>query len=334
MRLMRLPQPSQSLSLSCSVAAVATALVFFSCVTAVAAHGQRSQGSQGKVQLSANPSTLNFGNVQVGSTATLTDTLTNVGKDNLTIYNDSITGSGFTMNGLALPVILTPGQSYTLTLSFSPTSNGSASGTASFGSLNWKKQLNVGLSGSGTSAGQLTVSPGTESFGNVNVGTSASLSGTITASGQSVTISSANSSNGQFVLNGLALPVTLSAGSSANFTVIFTPQSTGSITGTISFANNSPSTPVLEALTGSGVMVQHTVNLGWNASTSVVTGYNVYRGTVSGGPYSKINPSLDSSTAYADSSVSGGTTYYYVTTAVDSQGTESAYSNQVQAVIP
>ncbi|HKS76664.1 MAG TPA: choice-of-anchor D domain-containing protein [Terriglobales bacterium] len=331
---MRLPQPSHSLSISHSIAVLATALVFFTSVTAVAAHGQRSQGSQGKVQLSANPSTLNFGNVQVGSTATLTDTLTNVGKDNLTIYNDQITGSGFTMDGLALPVTLTPGQSYTLTLNFSPSSSGSASGTASFGSLNWKKQLNVSLSGSGAAAGQLTVSPGTEDFGNVNVGTSASLNGTITASGQSVTISSANSSNGQFALNGLTFPLTLSAGSSANFTVMFTPQSAGSITGTISFSNTAPGSPVVEALGGNGVVVQHSVNLAWNASTSAVAGYNVYRGNVSGGPYSKINPSLDSSTAYADSSVSSGTTYYYVTTAVDSQGTESAYSNQVQAVIP
>jgi fibronectin type 3 domain-containing protein len=37
---------------------------------------------------------------------------------------------------------------------------------------------------------------------------------------------------------------------------------------------------------------------------------------------------------YSDSSVQSGTTYFYVTTAVDSSGTESSYSNQVQAVVP
>jgi len=66
----------------------------------------------------------------------------------------------------------------------------------------------------------------------------------------------------------------------------------------------------------------------------VVVGYNVYRSLVSGGPYTQINGTLDSATAYTDSSVNSSTTYYYVTTAVDSTGTESAYSNEVNAAIP
>jgi fibronectin type 3 domain-containing protein len=75
--------------------------------------------------------------------------------------------------------------------------------------------------------------------------------------------------------------------------------------------------------------------LSWNASTSTsITGYNVYRGTVSGGPYSKINSALDTSMSYSDSTVQSGQTYYYVTTAVDSAGVESSYSSGVQAVIP
>lgn len=80
--------------------------------------------------------------------------------------------------------------------------------------------------------------------------------------------------------------------------------------------------------------IQHTVSLAWNASTSTVAGYNVYRGTTSGGPYSKLTGTLLSSLAYSDSSVTSGKTYYYVTTAVDSTGAESGYSNQAQAVIP
>ena len=66
----------------------------------------------------------------------------------------------------------------------------------------------------------------------------------------------------------------------------------------------------------------------------MVVGYNVYRGGTSGGPYNKINSALDGSTAYTDSGVLAGQTYYYVTTAVDSTGAESVYSNQVTAVIP
>jgi fibronectin type 3 domain-containing protein len=75
------------------------------------------------------------------------------------------------------------------------------------------------------------------------------------------------------------------------------------------------------------------VDLTWNASSGAV-GYNIYRGTVSGGPYTMINSSLDSATAYTDSTVASGQTYYYVATAVDGSSAESGYSNQAQAVIP
>jgi len=63
-------------------------------------------------------------------------------------------------------------------------------------------------------------------------------------------------------------------------------------------------------------------------------GYNVYRGSKSGGPYSKMNSLLDASTSYTDNSVQAGTTYFYVSTAVDGNGMESGFSNQVQAAIP
>jgi fibronectin type 3 domain-containing protein len=63
-------------------------------------------------------------------------------------------------------------------------------------------------------------------------------------------------------------------------------------------------------------------------------GYNVYRGTVSGGPYAKVNSALESTTAYGDTNVLAGKTYFYVVTAVDGGGTESGFSNQVKAIIP
>ncbi len=80
--------------------------------------------------------------------------------------------------------------------------------------------------------------------------------------------------------------------------------------------------------------VQHSVALTWDASTSTVVGYNVYRGTASGGPYTQINPSLVAALDYTDSTVQDSTTYYYVTTAVDSGGNESIYSNEAPAVVP
>jgi uncharacterized repeat protein (TIGR03803 family) len=79
----------------------------------------------------------------------------------------------------------------------------------------------------------------------------------------------------------------------------------------------------------------HTVGLSWDASTSTnIVGYNIYRGPSANGPYTKINSSLDPNTSYSDTTVQGGDTYFYVTTAVDNQGVESAYSNQSEATIP
>jgi uncharacterized repeat protein (TIGR03803 family) len=79
----------------------------------------------------------------------------------------------------------------------------------------------------------------------------------------------------------------------------------------------------------------HTVGLSWDASTSQnIIGYNIYRGPSANGPYTRINATLNPPTNYTDSTVQGGQTYFYVTTAVDSQQVESGYSNQTMAVIP
>jgi len=78
----------------------------------------------------------------------------------------------------------------------------------------------------------------------------------------------------------------------------------------------------------------HSVTLTWKASKSAVKGYNVYRGTTSGGPYTKINPDLVPGLTYKDQDVPGGTTYYYVTRAVDADGRESANSSEIKAAVP
>jgi len=77
----------------------------------------------------------------------------------------------------------------------------------------------------------------------------------------------------------------------------------------------------------------HSVSLSWKASTSSnVTGYNVYRGSIAGS-YGLIN-SMTSGTTYTDTTVQNGQTYFYVVTTVDSAGAESPYYNTAEAVIP
>lgn len=76
----------------------------------------------------------------------------------------------------------------------------------------------------------------------------------------------------------------------------------------------------------------HSVVLSWTASTTTdVTAYSIYRGTASGGPYTKL--ATFQGLRYTDIGVVPGTTYYYVATATDPSG-ESAFSNEASGLIP
>ena len=159
---------------------------------------------------------------------------------------------------------------------------------------------------------------------------------TITNTGNSnVAISQINLTGAGYSMTGGSAPVTLSPSQNITLVVQFSPTTTGSLPGSITVVSNATGSPATISLSGTGVApVQHSVSLTWNASTSTVAGYNIYRSTVSGSGYTKINSSLVTTLTYTDSTVLSGTTYFYVTTAVDSAGTESTYSNQVSAAIP
>ncbi len=288
--------------------------------------------------LAPSPSSLSFGNVQVGNNQQLSETLTNSGGVNVTISQATIAGTGFTMGGLNPPLVLTPGQHYTFTVTFTPPSPGNDSGSVSIVSNASNPNLSVPLTGTGTPVpqGTLAVSPTSIDFGNVIVGTNAQQTGTLTASGESVTVTSDTLNGSAFAVSGISFPVTIPAGQHVQFTVTFTPAATGATSGSVSFASNASNSPTVETFAGTGTPPpQHSVNLSWTASNSQnISGYNIYRGVKSGGPYSKINPVLNASTLYTDTTVSDGQTYYYVTTAVNSSNEESTYSNQATAVIP
>jgi Abnormal spindle-like microcephaly-assoc'd, ASPM-SPD-2-Hydin len=281
--------------------------------------------------LTASPSNLSFGNVAVGAHATLPVVVTNnlAGRVILTSYQAS--GSGFAVTGPSLPYALPHGQSVTLNATFTPQASGLANGTVFVPGAG----LLVPFSGTGTSTapgGQLSVSPPSLSFGSVDVGSSSKQTSTITATGGTVTVNSVSSSNSQYSLSGASFPLTLNAGQSAQVTVAFTPTSNGVTSATLSYMTSSSSKST-ELATGTGISPQFTVNLSWNASTSSVSGYNVYRGTTSGS-YTKINTTLDALTSYMDNTAASGTTYYYAATAVDSSGHESAYSSPLRVSIP
>ncbi len=284
--------------------------------------------------LSSNPASLAFGSVQNGTTKSLSETVTNTGSSSVTISQANVTGAGLSTSGLTQPMTLTASQSVTFNVVYAPAAAGAVSGNLALVSNASNTTLNVPLSGTGTANGQLSVTPGTLSFGNVAVGSKSALTGTVTATGAPVAISSAGTNSNEFVVSGITMPGTVAAGQSAPFTVTFTPSATGTATASLTFQSNAAPAAVTQSLTGSGTAAtQHSVQLTWVASTNVI-GYNVYRSSTSGGPYTILNPSLIGTIAYTDTTVSAGTTYYYVVTAVDSSSKESGYSNETKAVIP
>jgi len=156
-----------------------------------------------------------------------------------------------------------------------------------------------------------TISP--QSAGN---GTTVALSGPISAS-------TTNNSSGNYSFSGLA-----------NGTYAVTPSRSGYL-----FAPSVQSVSI-DGSDVSGIdftaslQSTYSVQLTWQASTSNVIGYNVYRSTVSGGPYTQINTALNASTNYVDNTVASGATYFYVVTSVDASNVESTFSNQVSVTVP
>ncbi|MGH9406226.1 MAG: DUF4082 domain-containing protein [Terriglobia bacterium] len=181
----------------------------------------------------------------------------------------------------------------------------------------------------------LTTSPASLGFGNVTVGNSTLLPVVLTSTGTaSLTVSQVAASGAGFSLSGPALPLILAPGNNVTFTIRFAPVGGGSASGSVSVASNSSTSPNVVLLTGTGLK-PHSVALTWEASPSPnVIGYNVYRASSSGGPYTRINSAPIAGLAYTDSTVQSGETYFFCSTAIDSSGLESAHSNSVQAVIP
>jgi hypothetical protein len=285
-------------------------------------------------QLTANPASLTFGSVQVGGNLTLSDSLTNTGGSSVTISQAIVTGAGFSISGLDLPLTLNPGASVTFSAVFAPQSAGNLCGTITLKSNASNSTSTVALSGTGIAQGQLTLTPTSLNFGSATVGTTVSQTSSLSASGTSVTVSSASLGSGEFSLSGISIPLTIAPGQSVPFTLTFSPQATGAASATLSVTSNASNTPT-ETVNGVGTAPpQHSVALFWTDTASWVVGYNIYRGAAVGGPFTKINSALDSTPAYTDSSILAGQTYYYLATAVDGSGAESAYSNEVQAVIP
>jgi hypothetical protein len=173
-------------------------------------------------------------------------------------------------------------------------------------------------------------------FGTQALNTSVTLTVKITNVGTAAANITQDSISGAGFSTGITTPITLNPQQSVNVPVVFTPGVSGTTSGSLTLSSNG--TTILSVpLSGTGLApLAHSVDVTWNASTSAsLQGYNVYRSTVSGGPYSKISPILSPATLlFTDTTPISGQKYFYVVTAVDTSGSESAASTEVAVTIP
>ncbi|MBI3671053.1 MAG: choice-of-anchor D domain-containing protein [Acidobacteria bacterium] len=204
-------------------------------------------------QVTWNPATVNLGNVPVGSTGSQTVTLTNSGNANLTVTQATVSGTGFGISGLALPLTLTPNQQTAFRVTCSPSAPGPASGSISVMSNAGSSPNSVPLAATGVQP-NLTVNPSSISAGNVFVGSSASQTVTLTNTGSStLNVAQATVTGPGFSIAGRTIPLSIPAGQSSSFGLRFTPLSAGAASGSLSLLSNAPNSPKTVSLSGTGV---------------------------------------------------------------------------------
>ena len=289
----------------------------------------------------ASPTTVNFGNVYIGSSSTQAIAISNTGTTTVTL-SEVFVSSAFTINGLTLPLALAPETSASYTVTFAPTTAGTVSATESLNSNASNSPTAVVFSGTGVEpVGQLTVSPASLSFGSVTTGTGSSQTVTVTASATSVTISQASLTGTGFSFTGPTLPLTLTAGKTASFTLTFAPTTAASVTGSFSLVSNS-SSALTVSLTGAGAnpagqltvspaaLSFGTVNIGSSSSQAITvtagaTSVIISQASLTGTGFSFTAPTLP--LTLAAGKTASFTVQFAPATAANVNGTFSLVSN-------
>jgi hypothetical protein len=209
------------------------------------------------VPLTLSPSSLTFSSTGVGATtAAKIVTVTNKSTGSITIDTISASANYAAAGSGASPCggVLAKSATCTLSVTFTPSDTGSIKGAVAIATSGAGSPQIVGLSGTGGIP--VTLSPTSLTFAAQAVGTtSAPKTVTLTNnSGATLTISSIAAS-GDFTAapSGTApCGATLAAGANCTFSVTFTPNVTGAITGAATVTHTAPLGPAVIKLTGTG----------------------------------------------------------------------------------
>ncbi|MEU8074851.1 ThuA domain-containing protein [Catellatospora citrea] len=211
-------------------------------------------GQPGPAVLAANPTSVAFGNQNVGTTSGGSPvTITNTGGTAAVISAVSAS-SQFAASGCV--GTLAAGATCAITVTFSPTSAGAKTGTLTVTSNASNPSLTVGLTGTGTTVqtpATLAASPTSIAFPNTNVGSTITRTTQISnTGGTTASISSVAVSGTGFSLSANGCGSALAPGASCTVTVAFTPTSAGAKSGTLTVASSASNPALSVGLTGTG----------------------------------------------------------------------------------
>jgi hypothetical protein len=159
-------------------------------------------------QVTISPTSLSFGNVAVGQSATQTFTVSNTGNINLTVTKAAPPTAPFgAVNPIPEGQQLAPGESYTVSATFAPTGVANYSGTYEITTDTGQGAMDITMTGSGvrSTSGTAITPPG----GGWTV------NGAATTSGTNLVLTKLNTSKAGDAVYGTAVP---SSGLSASFT--------------------------------------------------------------------------------------------------------------------
>ncbi|MGW7385845.1 choice-of-anchor D domain-containing protein [Streptomyces sp. NPDC054794] len=207
-------------------------------------------GRPSSTALTGNP--VDFGKVQVGSTGKATATVTATRDVTVTAVSTQ-SGSRFSAAPTGLPATLHAGDTYSVPVSFSPTTSGADSSVLNF--TTDAGTIGLGLTGYGVQSGLKAV-PAALAFGTVATGTSKTLGVSFTNTGtEAETISATSPPSAPFSVTGLpAAGTVVQPQQSVTVQVKYTPTAAGDNAGTLSVTGQNGTATV--NLTGTAVVGQ------------------------------------------------------------------------------
>ncbi len=299
--------------------------------------------------VSLSPPSVSFGSRPTGTTSAVQNiTVSNGGLGLLLITNLAIIGanaSDFAQTNNCGNSVGSR-RSCTIGVSFTPTASGSRAAAVSLldnasGGAQTVSLLGLATgppSGSGNAAAGPSLSSTSLSFGNQPIALSSTAQTVTLTNNTGAALSVAGltiggASAGDFAEIANSCGASVGAGGTCLIGVSFTPSAAGQRTATLSITDNAGNSPQTVSLTGTGCP---DVILSWAASpTTGVVGYDIYRGTASGGESgTPINLAPVNTTTYVDANVKAGATYYYVLRSVAANGVQSPASNETKANVP